>query len=78
MFSTQGFPHFKNYNFWRICSQSRPNLGADAIVSAPKCGRLWEQKRTRLLPRSSTNIGKELLSKLIVVFFRKTLLKYAE
>ena len=53
--------HFKNYDFWRICPQARPNLGADAVVSAPRFGRLWEQTRMRLLPRSSTTIGKDIV-----------------
>ncbi len=53
----------------RIWEQARSSLGADTVVFGSRYGRLWEQIRMRLLPRSLTTIGKGLLGKQIVVFF---------
>ena len=41
----------------RICSQRRPNLGADATESAPRRDRICSQTRLHTLPRSPTRIG---------------------
>ena len=38
-------------------SQMRSSLLPDALVSAPRCVRVWGQTRLRLLPRSLTDFG---------------------
>ena len=42
----------------RICSQRRPNLGAETTESAPRRDRIWELRRLHTLPHSPTRIGK--------------------
>ena len=46
------------FTTWRRTpSQARPHLGAETVVARPRCGRRWEQRRTRLVPDSPKGMG---------------------
>lgn len=39
----------------RLWDVIRPNQGGDTTESGPRCNRVWDVKRLRLLPRSLTS-----------------------
>ena len=46
------------FTTWRQTpSQARPHLGAETVVARPRCGRRWEQRRTRHVPDSPKGMG---------------------